>query len=55
MHTNQKTKNEDVDHIGLDKSNVPLIGPIGSGFHLFFILFLFIILKKIVLIFMSSI
>ncbi|CAH1443625.1 unnamed protein product [Lactuca virosa] len=31
MHTNQETENQDVDHVELDKSNVLLMGPTGSG------------------------
>ncbi|CAI9272232.1 unnamed protein product [Lactuca saligna] len=31
MHTNQETKNQDVDHVELDKSNVLLMGPTSSG------------------------
>lgn len=54
MHTNQETENQDVDHVELDKSNVLLMGPTGSGFHLFLdSLFVYYIQNSFVLIVIS--
>lgn len=36
----QEIENQDADHVELEKSNVLLMGPTGSGYHLFLKFFL---------------